>query len=263
MTTTERKHWIIYFACILTAIIVMTIASRAGDIATVWDESVGTVPSARKAKVEAARSLADWLLLDNGMSGNQGVVTFRLKPAKLGASGSLAQTTTAHYVFNSRGKLVLDGQYPVLIELNLDGGLNTWWSDLYLQCIVLHEILHGCGIDSAPYYIHRYVGGTLLQPDDRYTGPALATYRAEYLLPDAPWIPMDYNHLSEAVGASELMTPGLSVSGINNVYLSATTMQIIADNGWNVNPNFNGGIVRDIMPTRRLRDEDSLEITTP
>lgn len=260
--TTERRFFAIFFSLHIVAIILFTVWSRAGDIATVWDESVGSVTPERKAKVESARSLADWLLLDNGMTGKQSVVTFKLKPAKLGSSGSLAQTTTAHYVYNSRGKLVIDGQYPVLIELNLDGGLNTWWSDLYLQCIALHEILHGCGIDSAPYYIHGYVGGTLLQPNDRYMGPALATYRAEYLLPDAPWIPMDYNHLSEAVGASELMTPGLSVSGVNNVYLSATTMQIIADNGWNVNPHFSGGLVRDMLPTRRLRDEDSTILAT-
>lgn len=240
---------------LLTALLfsLLSVAS-AGDITVEWDESVQTVPAARKGRVESARSLVDWLVISNNMPEGQSVVRCLFRPSHLGSGGPLALTHTSSYTWNLNGKLVLNPEYTILVELNVDQGFATW-PDAYLQAVVFHEMMHCVGFDSGPWWFNGYVGGTVLATGPEYIGPALTAYQAEYD-PLATFIPVDGPHFAEAMDPDEAMTPGLSNGGILNAYVSATMLAVVADNGWTVREGFAGGLLIDLLPKRRLPDED-------
>jgi len=237
------------------AFLIMLCAARAADVEVMHDESAGSLSAQHKARIEAVRSLWDWMLVDNGLTGASAVVHVIIKPGHLGVNGPLASSRTANYRINNRGKLVLDGQYPVTISLNIDQALDTW-PDQLMGAVVFHEMAHFFGMDEACFVINKCEGGTPMVPDGRYTGSAaLSAYRAEYD-PGAAFIPLDGSHFAELIGPDEILTPALSISHIADVYVSATLLAVIRENGWNVRPGFNGGLLRRLMPVRRLRDED-------
>src|SRR5687768_10974577 len=128
----------------LLALLVPLHSLRAADVEIIHHESAGTLSSAHKARIEAVRSLWDWLLLDNGLTGPSAVVRVVIKPARMGAGGPLAECRTSSYKINGRGKLVIDGQYPVTISLNIDQSLNQW-SDLLMGAVIFHEMAHCFG----------------------------------------------------------------------------------------------------------------------
>ncbi len=242
---------------VILALLLTVYGLRAADVEVIYDESAAKLSNTHKARIEAIRSVWDWLLLDNGLSGSSSVIHFVVRPARLGAGGPLASCQTSCYAMNSRGKMVVDGQYPVTISLNIDQSLSRW-SDLLMGAVVFHEMTHSFGMDEACFVANRCEGGTFFVPDDRYTGcSALVVYQAEYD-PLATFIPMKGPHFAESMHPDEIMTPGLSMSRIAEVYVSATLLAVIQENGWAVRPGFTGGLLRNLTPIRRLRDEDIL-----
>jgi hypothetical protein len=242
---------------VIPALLMTLCGLRAADVEVTYDESIAKLSNGHKARIEAIRSLWDWMLLDNGLSGSSSVVRFVIKPGHLGAGGPLASCRTSCYAMNCRGKMVVDGQYPVTISLNIDQTLSRW-SDVLMGAVVFHEMTHSFGMDEACFVANQCEGGTFFVPEDRYTGPlALAVYQAEYD-PQATFIPLDGPHFAESMHPDEVMTPGLSISRIAEVYVSSTLLAVIQENGWNVRPGFRGGLLRNLTPIRRLKDEDVL-----
>ncbi|HWB05759.1 MAG TPA: hypothetical protein VG796_22250 [Verrucomicrobiales bacterium] len=239
----------------LFALLISLCSVRAGDVEVVFNESTAKLSDTHKARIEAIRSLWDWLLLDNGLPGPGAVVHIVVKPGHLGTGGPLAFCQTSCYSMNSRGKLVLNGEYPVTIHLNIDQSLSRW-SDALMGAVVFHEMGHCFGMDEASFLLNKCEGGTLLLPNNQYTGAAaLAVYRAEFD-PGAAFIPMNGPHFAESMFPDEVATPALSISRISEVYVSATLLAVIQENGWAVRPGFTGGLLRNLTPFRRLRDED-------
>ena len=244
----------------LIASLLLTFSATAGDITVTHDNTFGTLTTQQTQKVESVRSLWDYIVLDNGLQGTQAVIKLKIQPAHLGASGPLATTTTTQYAYNSRGKLVANGERAIPIKLNMNAGLANW-NIHYFSCVVFHEMGHALGMDTATFMVNGYVGGTFTAPDNHYVGPALAVYQMERD-PLAPFIPTDFGHLQEALPTdwwyNEVMTTGLSYSQYPLTFVSLTTIKMIEDNGWAVNPNFQGGLLIDLIPSRRLRDEDPI-----
>jgi len=240
--------------------LIFAAASFAGDITVAIDSSVADLTLTQRQRVESVRSLWDYIVLDNGLTGTQSVVRLIVKPMSLGASGPLASTQVIQYAINSRGKLVADGNRSITIKLNTDAGLATWPTH-YFACVVFHEIAHTLGMNTANFIYNGFVGGTINAPDNRYVGPALLTYRMERD-PSAAFIPTDFGHLAEPDISdpwyNEAMTTGLSSSQYIYTFISLTTVRMIEDNGWTVNPAFSGGMLTNILPSRRLKDEDPL-----
>jgi hypothetical protein len=240
----------------LLALLFLSLLSvaRAGDITVEWDETVTTVPASRKAEAESARSLVDWLVVSNNMPPGYDVLTYQIIPAHLGAGAGFARTIISGYTYNLHGKLVANPEYIVRIYYNLDDGF-MGSSKAYFQASLFHELFHALGFDAGPWWFNGYVGGTVPIPGNQYTGPALTTYQEEYD-PFAAFIPVDFSHFAESMDPDEIMTPGLSNGGILNAYVSATMLAVVADNGWTVREGFTGGLLIDLLPKRRLPDED-------
>jgi len=244
----------------ILAALLLTITAKAGDITVTHDSSIGSLTQPQMQKVEAVRSLWDYIVLDNGMTGTQSVIRIKIQPARLGASGPLAITGTTQYAWNSRGKFVLDGNRTVPIKLNIDAGLANW-NIHYFACVVFHEIGHCLGMDPVTFFYNGYAGGTPTEPNGQYIGPALSVYQFERD-PLATFIPVDFGHLKEPLQTdwwyNEVMTAGLSSAQYPLTFISMTTVKMIEDNGWSVNPAFQGGLLSDLIPARRVKDEDDL-----
>ena len=246
----------------LIASLLLTFSATAGDITVTHDNTFGALTPVQIQKVEAARSLWDYIVLDNGTTGTHSVIKIKVQPSNLGSQGPLAQVQTTQYLYNSRGKLVLDGERTVTMKLNINAGLANWNID-YFTYIVFHEMGHTLGMDIATFVTNGYVTGNMLNPNNQYVGPALAVYQFERD-PLAQYIPTDFGHLAEALQTdwwyNEIMTTGISYSQYPLCFISKTTVKMIEDNGWTVNPNFQGGLLSELIPTRRLRDEDPIII---
>lgn len=61
--------------------------SIAGDITVTHDSSVASLTLEQIQRTESARSLWDYIVLDNGLTGSQTVVQIIVKPMSLGVAG--------------------------------------------------------------------------------------------------------------------------------------------------------------------------------
>jgi len=239
----------------------LTDRCRSGDIVVSYDFSVGSLTPAQQGRIEAVRSLWDWLVCDNGLAAPSDKVRIVIRPDYM-ASGILATTETGGmYQVNSRGKVTLDGNYPATVKLNINSRLAAW-PDIYLEAIVAHEMGHVLGFSSGLWWYNGFVGGTWGNFENQYTGPALNVFRQEYIGQErASFIPVIDGHLEETPDAKSLMTWGLAYPG-RDIYFSTTSLAIVQDNGWTVRRGFAGGLLRDLIPAsrRRLVDEDGITI---
>lgn len=222
------------------------------DLVLYHDSSVGSLSQEQQNRCSLCVSFLDYLLLDNGLEAPSNQVTFVIKPDYL-PPGYLAVTEPAgYYKFNSRGKLVLDGEWPVTIRLAINNGLASW-PDTYMKVILLHEMLHALGFVEGVFQANGN-----LATSGQYIGHALAAYEME--VPNAPYIPLIGDHLN-ALDPKTLMHWSLQYPGVG-IRFPYYVLQMVKDNGWEVNGKFGGGLISELLPPgrRSFPNEDGITI---